>query len=145
VVTVTLWVAVVYLKGEALQLDMTNVKINMLMIPDSGFEAMLFFVPPCGIECQLHNTVGMVIAARWRRMTACLRGTSIWPYQAMSATCSQGCKVRCNSSNQKVSVCSVPQVQGVGRADVLLYFKCPTTKQMRCPVNAYYEGVDVTQ
>ncbi|MEN8806303.1 MAG: hypothetical protein ABF291_02420, partial [Desulfobacterales bacterium] len=26
---------------------------------------------------------------------------------------------------------------GVGRADVLLYFKCPTTKQMRCPVNAY--------
>jgi hypothetical protein len=57
VVTVTLWVAVVYLKGEALQLDMKNVKINMFMIPDSGFEAMLFFVPPCGIECQLHNTV----------------------------------------------------------------------------------------
>ena len=28
-------------------------------------------------------------------------------------------------------------MQGVGRADVLLYFKCPTTKQMRCPVNAY--------
>ena len=24
-----------------------------------------------------------------------------------------------------------------GAADVLLYFKCPTTKQMRCPVNAY--------
>ena len=28
-------------------------------------------------------------------------------------------------------------MQGVGRADVLLYFKCPTTRQMRCPVNAY--------
>jgi len=25
-----------------------------------------------------------------------------------------------------------------GAADVLLYFKCPTTKQMRCPVNAYH-------
>ena len=36
-----------------------------------------------------------------------------------------------------VSVYRVPQMQGVGRADVLLYFKCPTTKQMRCPVNAY--------
>jgi hypothetical protein len=35
------------------------------------------------------------------------------------------------------SVYRVPQMQGVGRADVLLYFKCPTTKQMRCPVNAY--------
>ena len=28
-------------------------------------------------------------------------------------------------------------MQGVGPADVLLYFKCPTTEQMRCPVNAY--------
>ena len=28
-------------------------------------------------------------------------------------------------------------MQGVERADVLLYFKCPTTKQMRCHVNAY--------
>jgi hypothetical protein len=28
-------------------------------------------------------------------------------------------------------------MQGVGRADVLLSFKCPKTKQMRCPVNAY--------
>jgi len=28
-------------------------------------------------------------------------------------------------------------MQGVGRADVLLYFKRPTTQQMRCPVNAY--------
>ena len=28
-------------------------------------------------------------------------------------------------------------MQGVGRADVLLYFKGPTTRQMRCPVNAY--------
>ncbi|MEN8690781.1 MAG: hypothetical protein AB1Z20_11815, partial [Desulfobacterales bacterium] len=28
-------------------------------------------------------------------------------------------------------------MQGVGRADVLLYFKCPTTMQMLCPVNAY--------
>jgi hypothetical protein len=28
-------------------------------------------------------------------------------------------------------------MQGVGRADVLLYFKCPTTKQMQCPVNVY--------
>ncbi len=36
-----------------------------------------------------------------------------------------------------VSVYRVPQMQGVGRADVLLYFKCPPTKQMRCAVNAY--------
>jgi hypothetical protein len=28
-------------------------------------------------------------------------------------------------------------MQGVGHADVLLYFKCPTTKQMRCPLKAY--------
>jgi hypothetical protein len=28
-------------------------------------------------------------------------------------------------------------MQGVGCTDVLLYFKCPTTKQMRCPVNVY--------
>ena len=33
----------------------------------------------------------------------------------------------------------MPQMQGVGCADVHLYFKCPTTKQMRCPVNAYVE------
>jgi len=28
-------------------------------------------------------------------------------------------------------------MQGIGRADILLYFKCPTTRQIRCPVNAY--------
>ena len=28
-------------------------------------------------------------------------------------------------------------MQGVGCTDVLLYFKCPTTNQMRCPVKAY--------
>jgi hypothetical protein len=28
-------------------------------------------------------------------------------------------------------------MQGVGCADDLLYFKRPTTQQMRCPVNAY--------
>jgi hypothetical protein len=28
-------------------------------------------------------------------------------------------------------------MQGLGLADDLLYFKCPTTKQMWCPVNAY--------
>jgi len=28
-------------------------------------------------------------------------------------------------------------MQGVGRVDVLLYFKCSTTKRVRCPVNAY--------
>ena len=28
-------------------------------------------------------------------------------------------------------------MQGVGRADDLLYFKRPRTQQMRCPVNAY--------
>ncbi len=50
---------------------------------------------------------------------------------------SQGCRVRCASNHLIVSVYRVPQMQGVGRADVLLYFKCPTTKQMRCPVNAY--------
>jgi hypothetical protein len=28
-----------------------------------------------------------------------------------------------------------------GAADVLWYFKCLTTKQMRCPVNAYQSAV----
>jgi hypothetical protein len=36
-----------------------------------------------------------------------------------------------------VSIYRVVQMQGVGRTDVTLYFKCPTIKQMRCPVNAY--------
>jgi hypothetical protein len=30
-------------------------------------------------------------------------------------------------------------MQGVGHAEDLLYFKCPTKKQMRCPENAYLE------
>jgi len=50
---------------------------------------------------------------------------------------SQGCKVRCASNHLIVRDYRVPQMQGVGHADDLLYFKCPTTKQMRCPVNAY--------
>jgi len=50
---------------------------------------------------------------------------------------SQVCKFRCPSNHLIVSVYRVPQMRGVGRADVLLHFKCPTTKQMRCPVNAY--------
>jgi hypothetical protein len=33
-------------------------------------------------------------------------------------------------------------MQGVGCADVLVYFKCPTAKQMRCPVNAYESIID---
>jgi len=45
--------------------------------------------------------------------------------------------LRCASNHLIVSVYRVPQMQGVGRADVLSYFKCPTTKQMRCAVNAY--------
>ena len=49
----------------------------------------------------------------------------------------QGCKVRFASNHLIVSGYRVPQMQGVGGADVLLYFKCPTTKQMRYPVNAY--------
>jgi hypothetical protein len=40
------------------------------------------------------------------------------------------------------TVYRVPQMQGVGCADVLLYFTCPTTKQMRCPVNAYDRFID---
>jgi hypothetical protein len=44
---------------------------------------------------------------------------------------------RCTLNQLIVSVYRVLQMQGVGRADVLLYFKCPTTKQMLCPVNAY--------
>jgi hypothetical protein len=28
-------------------------------------------------------------------------------------------------------------MRGIGCTDVLLYFKYPVTKQMRCPVNAY--------
>ena len=55
---------------------------------------------------------------------------------------SRGCKVRFASNHLIVSVYRVPQMQGVGHADVLLYFKCPTTKQMRCPVNAYSGSVD---
>jgi len=54
----------------------------------------------------------------------------------------QGCKVRCASNHLIVSVYRVPQMQGVGRADVLLYFKRPTTKQMRCPVNAYTISIE---
>ena len=43
----------------------------------------------------------------------------------------------CETMTLIVSVYRVPQMQGVGCADVLLYFKGPTTKQMRFPVNAY--------
>jgi len=28
-------------------------------------------------------------------------------------------------------------MQGGGHADVLMYFKCPPTQQVQCPVNAY--------
>jgi hypothetical protein len=37
-----------------------------------------------------------------------------------------------------VSAYRVLQLQGFGHADVLLYFKYPLTRQMRCPVNDYY-------
>jgi hypothetical protein len=40
------------------------------------------------------------------------------------------------------------QLNSVGRADVLLYFKCPTTRQMRCPVNDYrfsYQGLAISE
>ena len=53
---------------------------------------------------------------------------------------SQGYKVLCASNQLIVSVYRVLQMQGVGCADVLLYFKSPTTKQMLCPVNAYPGG-----
>ena len=36
-----------------------------------------------------------------------------------------------------VSVYRVLQMQGGGHADVLMYFKCPPTQQVQCPVNAY--------
>jgi hypothetical protein len=36
----------------------------------------------------------------------------------------QGCKVRCAKNHLIVSVYRAPQMQGFGRADVLLYFKC---------------------
>jgi hypothetical protein len=55
---------------------------------------------------------------------------------------SQFCKVRCASNHLIVSVYLVTQVQGVGRADDLSYFKCPTTKQMRFHVNAYRQSGD---
>ena len=42
VVTFTLWVAVLCLKGEALHLGMTDVKIKMLMISNSSFEVAPF-------------------------------------------------------------------------------------------------------
>jgi len=54
---------------------------------------------------------------------------------------SQGCKVRRASDHLIVSVYRVPQMQGVGCADVLLYFKCSTTQQMPCSVNAYQTTV----
>ena len=62
---------------------------------------------------------------------------------------SKGCKVRWASNHVIVSIYRVPprwnrlhisrgrQMQGVGSADVLLYFKYPPTKQMWCLVNAY--------
>ena len=37
---------------------------------------------------------------------------------------SQGCNVQCATSHLIVSVYRVPQMQGVGRADDLLYFMC---------------------
>jgi hypothetical protein len=40
-----------------------------------------------------------------------------------------------------ISVYRFQQMQGGGRADDLLYFKCPTTKQMRCLVRAYKSGM----
>jgi hypothetical protein len=39
--------------------------------------------------------------------------------------------------SKMITVYRVSQKQGVGRTDDLLYFKCLTTKQMWCPVNAY--------
>jgi hypothetical protein len=62
--------------------------------------------------------------------------SAIFLYWSVS-NCSQGCKVRCTLNHLMVSVYWVPQMQGVGRADDLLYFKSPTTTQMRCPANAY--------
>ena len=53
---------------------------------------------------------------------------------------SKGYKVLCASNQLIVGVYRVLQMQGVGCADVLLYFKSPTTKQMLCPVNAYPGG-----
>jgi hypothetical protein len=50
---------------------------------------------------------------------------------------SQDYKVRWASNYVNVRVYRVPQMQGVGHADVTLWFKCPTTKQMRCPLKAY--------
>jgi len=64
----------------------------------------------------------------------------LWSYNAEgfpTSNLSQGFKVRCASNHLIVSVYRVPQMHGVGRADVLLYFKCSTTQQMRCPVNVY--------
>jgi len=58
-------------------------------------------------------------------------------YESELRNRSRGGKVRCASNHLFVSVYRVPQMQGVGDADLLLYFKCPTKKQMRCPVNAY--------
>jgi hypothetical protein len=37
---------------------------------------------------------------------------------------SQGGEARCASNHLIVGIYRVPQMQGVGRADVLLYFKC---------------------
>ncbi len=53
----------------------------------------------------------------------------------------QDCKGHFASTHLIVSVYRVPQMQGVGRAGVLLYVKCPTTPQMRCAVNAYKQAV----
>jgi len=38
----------------------------------------------------------------------------------------------------------MPEIKGVGRADVFLHFKCPKTTQMRCPMNGFYDLVKVS-
>ena len=49
---------------------------------------------------------------------------------------SRGYNARFTASHRTVSVYRVLQMRGDGYADVLHVFR-PTTKQMRCPVNAY--------
>ena len=49
---------------------------------------------------------------------------------------SQGCKILCSSNHLIVSVYRASRMQGAGRANDPLYFRCPTTSLIRYPVNA---------
>ena len=52
------------------------------------------------------------------------------------ATSAGYCLRQSNERSERAAI-KYYQMQGVGRTDGLLYFKCPATKKIRCSVNAY--------